>query len=131
MKRLVVIFMAAALMVVLVAAPATAVVDEIVGAWCSGRSVQPPGIDGSKRESNVAQPLFASGVVADFHFDNHGDGVGPHVVFDFTRPNIKLDSSGFVANFGSPEEPFYVDAFTLKSDFPAFQKCPKLLDPFS
>ena len=127
MKRLAVLSLVTALFVLMVPAPAGAVVDEIVGAWCAGKSLQPPGINGSLHEHNLAQPLFASGVIADFHFDDHGDGVGPHVVFDFSRPNAKIASLGVVINVDSPAEPFYIDAFELKSDFPAFQHCPKLL----
>ena len=127
MKRLAGLSLVVTLLVLVVAAPATAVVDEIVGAWCSGQSLQPPGINGSKHEHNEAQPLFASGVIADFHFDNHGDGVGPHVVFDFSRPNIKLVQVGGTINVGEPGDPFYIEAFTLDPDFPAFQNCPNLL----
>ena len=138
MRRGIVQVAVVAVMVVGAVAPAGAVVDEIVAAACSGQLLDPPGINGSKHGQNVAQPLVAS-KVATFGFGtpthihipavDHttiGELPGPFVEFDFTRPNVKIESLGFVINVGSVAEPFYLDAFDLKSDFPAHMKCKAL-----
>jgi hypothetical protein len=125
------IFLAAVVsaLVIGVAAPAGAVIDEIYAAYCSGRPITPPGVDfGGPAEG---QPVNASGIVGFHGPDNHlgttGDGF--HLTFDDSRRNAKIVSLGFTINAGSDLEPFYIDPFIVDETFKGFANCPNFSVP--
>lgn len=127
MKRLVLVIVATvALFVAITPQPASGVVHEIVGQWCSGHGeLEPFGLSrvGSK---NFAAPLVKSGVVS-VHPFNGPNGPGLLIDFDFTKPQIKLAPTGdpiqidFIPGVG----PLYIEPFVLADRAP-FTKCARL-----
>ena len=129
MRRLTIVVSVVALFTAMVAAPATAVVDELYAAWCSGQPNTPPGL---VKDPAFARPVIASGLVQIHGPHNHlgTTGNGMHVTFNTNRPNAKIVETGPIFNDGTDLEPFYVNEFTLNPDFPAFQNCPNIVFPF-
>ena len=127
MKRLVLVLVAtAALFVAIVPQPASGVVHEIVGQWCSGQGeLEPFGLsrDGSK---NFAAPLVKAGVVSVHPFTGSA-GPGLLIEFDISKPQIKITPTGNILVIGAVPGvgPLYLEEFVL-SDQPPFTKCVRL-----
>jgi len=119
MKRLfLVLVAAAALLAATIPPPASALVHEIVAAWCNGKDpLEPFGLsrEGSK---NFARPLFAGGVV---QLTPIAGGI--LIDFDFTKPQIKISPTRGIIPLGGG---LFIEGITLDPDHPAFGNCPKL-----
>jgi len=116
----------AALLVAVVPQPASGVVHEIVGQWCSGQGeLEPFGLsrDGSK---NFAAPLVAGGVVSVHPFTGPA-GPGLLIDFDFSKPQIKIAPTGRIIQIDTIPGvgPLYLEEFML-GDRPPFTKCARL-----
>ena len=127
MKRLVLVLVAtAALFVAIAPQPASGVVHEIVGQWCSGQGeLEPFGL--SRDESkNFAAPLVKAGVVS-VHPFNGPNGPGLLIDFDFTKPQIKIAPTGNIIQIDTIPGvgPLYLEEFTL-GDTPPFTRCARL-----
>lgn len=104
--------------------PASATVHEIVAQWCSGHDpLAPPGVS-DPTKGNFAKPLEATGFLA---------GVVPFqdgflVAFDYGVPAAKVVGTGEFVVIGEVEEaPLYLELIEPSPDFPAFQRCPRLV----
>lgn len=105
---------------VLPASPSSATVHEIVAQWCAGRGdLFPAGLSGGSNADNIAQPLFATGVIESV--TPYLDGV--LISFDFEHPAIKLVSTGEIVQVAPGT---YVTGFELDPEFSAFQHCRRL-----
>ncbi len=123
-----------ALVMGLLALPASATVHEIVGQWCSGKgALFPPGISGNSKADNFARPLFASGFASIVDpFDPDGDGEleeGALVAFDFDHPASKIRSLGFFVQIDELPDgrPLYLEAFEIDTN-KGFTNCKRLSD---
>jgi hypothetical protein len=109
------------------AAPAEAVVHEIVAAWCSGQELEPPGVSrgGSK---NFAQPVNANGFVGEVVADAELGGL--LVTFNYDHPASKVIGTGEFVEIGrAPGNiPIFIELVQPDPDFPAFSRCPRLAD---
>jgi hypothetical protein len=106
--------------------PVHATVHEIVAQWCSGHEpLNPPGIS-EEGSSNFARPLNAAGVVTS-RFDPALGGV--LVTFNYDHPAAKVQSSGLIIQIGMTEDgtPIFLDVPEPDPNFPAFQRCPRLV----
>ena len=109
----------------LAASPSHAVVHELVGQWCSGQGeLEPPGLTrpGTK---NFAKPLMATGIV---QFTPTAGGL--LIDFDFDHPAIKIAPTGNIIQIDTLPDgtPLLIEEFVL-GDHPAFEHCPRLLEP--
>jgi hypothetical protein len=122
-KRLMLVIVATvAVFVAITPQPASGVVHEIVGQWCSGHGeLEPFGLsrDGSK---NFAAPLVKAGVVS---VHPYLDGL--LIDFDFSKPQIKLAPTGNIVQITPPGvvPPLYIEEFVLGDRAP-FTKCARL-----
>ncbi len=105
--------------------PAHAFIHEIVAQWCSGQAeLEPPGlVPGGNNPDNVAQPLFASGVLQITPFPAGGEGA-ILFDFDFTRPQLKIRPTGEIVQIAPGQfiEEFELDTghgFAHCAQFPA------------
>ena len=127
MGRLVLVLGAtAALLLAVAPQPASGVVHEIVGQWCSGHDeLEPFGLsrDGSK---NFAAPLVKAGVVSTHPFVGP-NGPGLLIDFDFSKPQIKIVPTGAIIQIDTIPGvgPLYIEGFELGSQ-PPFTKCARL-----
>lgn len=128
------IFLAVAMAtgLVLMAAPASATIHDIVASWCSGQHVQdPPGLTGQSnpKAGNFAKPLFATGVVSLVPYDGDGDTVQDDLLLDIddTHAASKVQTTGNI--IGPFPGPGGADLFVEESvlSHPAFDNCPNLL----
>ena len=112
---------AAAVVAVVLAAPAQATVHEIVAQWCAGQgALEPAGIS-DPTKANFARPLIASGV-ATIVPGYAGPGTAL-VQFNFDHPAIKVVPTGAIVPL-FPGATIFITQWTTDDDFAAFQHCP-------
>lgn len=96
-----------------------------VASWCSLLAsgnltpLFPPGISGQSSADNVAQPLFASGMLL-IAFDGPG-GPGFYITPNTAHPAVKVK---LLAGFEEVEPGFFIRNFEPDPEFPAFMNCP-------
>ena len=123
--RLTGVFVATTLAFMMSAAPAEAVVHEIVAAWCSGQELQPPGLSDPSKQ-NFAQPVNANGFVGEVVPAPQLGGL--LVSFNYDHPASKVQGSGVFIQIGATPTgvPIFIELVEPDPDFPAFERCPRL-----
>jgi hypothetical protein len=118
------VIVAAGVAILLHAAPAHAVVHEIVAAWCAGEELEPPGLT-DPTKSNFAKPVNANGFVGPAVFNAQLGGL--LVTFNYDHPASKVEGTGIFVQIGSAGgTPIFIELVRPDSNFPAFQHCPRL-----
>jgi hypothetical protein len=118
------VIVAAGVAILLHAAPAHAVVHEIVAAWCAGEELEPPGLT-DPTKSSFAKPVNANGFVGPAVFNAQLGGL--LVTFNYDHPASKVEGTGIFVQIGSAGgTPIFIELVRPDSNFPAFQHCPRL-----